>query len=71
MKTVHVEKAPNGFVITDTTGESSRASFRPQHGAYTDDQAMVRLREYGFPDHVIEAALKEATEKRFSMLTLD
>lgn len=69
MKTVHIEKAPNGFVIT-TTGESNQASFRPLHGAYTHDQAVIHLREFGFPDRVIETALKEATEKRFSMLTV-
>ena len=68
MGTVHIEKAPNGYVIVDATKGDGPASFKPASGAYDRDQAKIRLREFGFPEAAIEAALKEADDKGHSML---
>jgi hypothetical protein len=59
MGSVHIQKAPNGYVITDATKGDGPASFKPLSGAYNRDQAKIRLREFGFSGATIDAALKE------------
>ena len=62
-----VHKTRNGYVITDATKGDGPASFKPPSGAYNRDQAKIRLREFGFSDATIDAALKEADEKGYFM----
>jgi hypothetical protein len=63
MGSVEIQKAPNGYVITDTTKEDGPASFKPMNG----DQAKIRLREFGFSDATIDAALKQTDAKGYSV----
>ena len=67
MGSVHIQKAPSGYVITDTTKGNGPASLKPTNGAYNRDQAKIYLREFGFPDATIEAALRQTDAKGYSV----
>ena len=64
MGSVHIQKAPNGYVITDATKGNGPASLS---GAYNHNQAKLCLREFGFSDATIDAALKQADVKGYSI----
>ncbi|HTD43868.1 MAG TPA: hypothetical protein VK687_06785 [Bryobacteraceae bacterium] len=66
MGTVQIQKAPNGYIITDAT-RGDPASFKPMNGAYSYDQAKMRLRVFGFSAATIDAALKETDAKGYSV----
>ena len=67
MGSVHIQKSPNGYVIIDATKEDGPPSFKPASDAYNHDQAKIRLREFGFSDATISAALRQTDVKGYSI----
>ncbi len=67
MGTVEIQKSPNGYVIIDETKEDGPAPVKPMNHAYNHDQAKIRLRQFGFTDATIDAALKQTDAKGYSI----